>query len=520
MSDQSPPQQNTKNEGQRFFHAQTGYQLLLSLSQDEMECRAHLELKPGGTPPSLEELQGLLAADGITVGLNDTALQQLISESQSNKSSNALVAGGLPPLKGDDGRLEYSFVALERPASVEPEDEQDTEKRQVDFKVVQQFINVEPDQEIGRILPPTSGTPGTTVRGKPVAAEAGKALLLKMGQHVHTGGDDGSTLIAEIHGRVKLDGDTISVVEEYVVEGDVDFSVGNIRFNGFVEVRGDVLDGFQVSASKGIKITGNVGSCRLISHGNIEFCGMDGQGKGSILCGGDLIAHFIHDSSVECWGNMLIDVELRNCTVHCRGNLSSGLLSGGDYISLAGVQVKRLGAPSAVKTVIHTGVDYHDLDRMHILLEQLDTLQQQLLKTKDPHELKQLADKKQQLARIIVEIRSRHPEGANAKVNVKDKIHEGVTIYLGDAVEEFAREEAGPVSLIENSLAGGLRRLSLTSLDVNATDLESSCRIQDEEARLEQERLEQEAAAAQAAAETEPETTEPETPQSGEPVTT
>ena len=535
MSDQSTPQQDKKTEGQRFLHAQTGYQLLLSLSQDEMECRAHLELKPSGQPPGLEELQGFLAGDGITVGLSEAALLQLLAESQAHKSANALVASGVAPLKGDDGRLEYSFVALERPATVAPADEQTEEKRQVDFKVVQQFINVEPDQEIGRILPPTGGTPGSTVRGKAVAAEAGKPLYLKTGQHVRTGGDDGSILIAEIHGRVKLDGDTISVVEEYVVEGDVDFSVGNIRFNGFVEVRGDVLDGFQVSASKGIKITGNVGSCRLISHGNIEFCGMDGQGKGSILCGGNLNAHFIHDSAVECWGNMLIDVELRNCTVHCRGSLVSGLLSGGDYISLAGVEVKRLGAPSAVKTVIHTGIDYHDLDRMHILLEQLDTLQQQLGKTKDSHELKQLTDKKQQLARIMVEIRSHHPEGANAKLNVKDRIHEGVTIYLGNAVEEFTREESGPLSLIENSLAGGLRRLSLTSLEINATELESSCRIQDEEARLarleqerleqerlEQERLEQEAAAAQAGdeAQTEPDTTESAAPHSDAPATT
>ena len=175
--------------------------------------------------------------------------------------------------------------------------------------------------------------------------------------------------------------------------------------------------------------------------------------------------------------------------------------------------------------LIHTGIDYHDLDRMHILLEQLDTLQQQLGKTKDSHELKQLTDKKQQLARIMVEIRSHHPEGANAKLNVKDRIHEGVTIYLGNAVEEFTREESGPLSLIENSLAGGLRRLSLTSLEINATELESSCRIQDEEARLarlEQERLEQEAAAAQAGdeAQTEPDTTESAAPHSDAPATT
>lgn len=509
MSDQTTQTQESKPEGQRFYHAQTAYQLLLSLSQDEMECRAHLEVKADGVPPTLDELKAFLAADGITVGIIDDALQQLLADAVPGKASNALIAAGLQPLRGDDGKLEYSFVALEKPPVEATEDSENTEKQPVDFRVVQQFINVEPDQEIGRILPPTSGIPGKTVRGKPIAAEPGKLLSLKLGQNVRSGGDAGDLLFAEIHGRVKVDGETVHVVEEYVVDGDVDFSIGNIRFNGFVEVRGDVLDGFQVSASKGIKITGNVGACRLISHGNIEFCGMDGQGKGSILCGGTLTAHFIHDSTIECWGNMLVDVELRNCTIHCRGSLNTGLLSGGDYVTLAGIEAKKMGAPSAVKTTIHSGVDYHDLDRMHILLEQLDALQEQLGKTNDMQELKQLTDKKQQISRIVVEIRGRHPEGANAKINIKDKVHEGVTIYLGSAVEEFSREESGPVTLIENSLEGGLRRLPLSSLEINATELESNCRVQDEEARLarlEQERLEQEAAAA---AEQEQEQVEP-----------
>lgn len=496
MSDQSTQTQESKPDGQRFYHAQTGYQLILSLSQDEMECRAHLEVKPDGVPPSEEELAGYLAANGITTGIDNDAMHLLLQQAHPGTSANGLLAAGIQPLRGEDGKLAFSFAPADQPP-VETVSDDDPEKRQVDFRAVQQFINVEPDQEIGRILPPTNGTTGRTVRGKPVPAESGKALMLKLGQNVRSGGEHNDILIAEIHGRVKQDGETVHVVEEYVVDGDVDFSIGNIRFNGFVEVRGDVLDGFQVSASKGLKITGNVGACRLISHGNIEFCGMDGQGKGSILCGGTITAHFIHDSSVECWGNMLVDVELRNCSVHCRGSLSTGLLAGGDCVTLAGLEAKKLGAPSAVKTVIHSGVDYHDLDRMHILLDQLDELQQQIAKTKDLQEQSSLTEKKQQLTRVIVDVRSHRPAGSNPKINIKDRIHEGVTIYLGDAVEEFAAELSGPISLIENSRDGGLRRLSLSSLEIPASDLEKAWLEKDEQER--QERLKQEAAEREAA---------------------
>jgi len=160
MSEQPAQPQENKPDGQRFYHAQTGYQLILSLSQDEMECRAHLEVKSDGSPPTLEELKGYLAADGITIGIDDEALPRLLAEAPPGKSANGLMAAGILPRRGDDGSLEYSFVSLEPPPTQSSADDEDTEKRQVDFRVVQQFINVEPEQEIGRILPPTAGTPG------------------------------------------------------------------------------------------------------------------------------------------------------------------------------------------------------------------------------------------------------------------------------------------------------------------------------------------------------------------------
>ncbi len=490
MSEQQNQSESSKTDGQRFYHAKTGCQLILSLSEDEMECRAHLELKPDGSPPSTDDLKGFLAVDGITIGIDEENLSIFLSEATPGKSTNAILAFGIVPEKGKDGSLEYSFISLEPPPVNSSEHTDDSETQKVDFRAVQQFINVEPDQEIGRILQPTLGIPGKTVRGKSVPAEPGKPLMLKLGQNVRVGGENSEILYAEIHGRVKYEADTIHVVEEYVVDGDVDFSVGNIRFNGFVEVRGDVLDGFQVSASKGLKITGNVGNCKLISHGNVEFCGMDGQGVGSVLCGGNLTAHFIHDSTVECWGNMIADVELRNCKIRCRGALVSGMLSGGDCVTLAGIEVKKLGAPSAIKTSVHSGVDYHDLDRLDILLDQVEKLQEQLGTTKDMQELKQLTEKRQQFDRMILELRRRRAPGSNPKVNIKDKIHEGTTICLGSTVELFSKEESGPVSLIENSLQGGLRRLSMSSLEIMADELEKASIQNDEEERLKAEAAE------------------------------
>lgn len=493
---------DAKQDGQRFYHAQpNNYQLIFNLSADEMECVAHLDISEGGTAPSHDEIVAFLTADGITVGVLSQPVEQLQAEARPGRSSTLTLAVGVPPQTGEDGKLEYAFCPLEAPHQ-KTNDTDDTAE-QVDFRSVQQFINVDPDQEIGRIIPPTNGIPGKTVRGKPVPSTPGKPLLIKAGKNVHTAGDDNSILVADIHGRVKLDGDTIHVVEEYVIDGDVDFSVGNIRFNGFVEVRGDVLDGFQVNASKGLKITGNVGNCRLISPGNIEFCGMDGQGKGSILCGGNIQAKFIHDTAIECTGSIDVEVEIINCTVRCRSTVTAGMISGGSCIATGGIDTKKLGAPSGIKTKLQAGADYHDIERLQELFAQLAANHEAIGQAKAMDEINRLSAEKQRLTASIVEVRNRRPLGSNPKVNIRNKLYEGATVQVGSSIEAFTCQIEGPLSLIENSVEGGIRQVPLSGLELHASEMERN--YLDEQQR----RLAEQAAAEEAAA-SEPPETEPE----------
>lgn len=480
MSNQQTQTASHSSEGKRFYHALTGGQLILTISPDEMTCNAQLDVKPDGSVPTRDQLEALLTTDGVVSGVDAVELEQLLASALPGSGTSRTIARGRPPVRGTDGRLVINPELTGQHDDHASHDDTDADTRQMDFHLVQDFINVDPEQEIATIIPPGSGTPGCTVSGRPVPAEPGTPLLLKTGQHLHLGGEQGDRLISEIHGRFKQEGDTVLVVDEYVVDGDVDFTVGNIRFNGFVEIHGDVHDGFQISASKGLKITGNVGSCRLVSHGNIEFCGMDGQGGGSILCGGTLTAHFIHGSTVECWNNILIDIEIRACSVRCRGSVTTGTLSGGSLIALGGLEAKKLGAPSALRTTIHCGVAYHDLDRMQELLLQLETVQEKIGRTKELSILDQLQAEKQKLVSAIVEVRNRRPAGSNPKVNIQKLVHEGVIISLGVAVEEFTAEEVGPFSLIENTVQGGLRRLPLTGLMIPASELETACRAVEE----------------------------------------
>jgi hypothetical protein len=69
-------------------------------------------------------------------------------------------------------------------------------------------------------------------------------------------------------------------------------------------------------------------------------------------------------------------------------------------------------------------------------------------------------------------IRGKADSTANAKINAKAVLYENVQLVLGTVTETINEQKDGSLSLIENSLEGGLRYLSMTSLNVKATDIE------------------------------------------------
>jgi hypothetical protein len=76
------------------------------------------------------------------------------------------------------------------------------------------------------------------------------------------------------------------------------------------------------------------------------------------------------------------------------------------------------------------------------------------------------------LTELLQGIRKRSAERANAKINVKTILYDNTFLRVGMSPKEKIDERDGPFSVIENSIEGGLRFLSLTSLDVRAVDIE------------------------------------------------
>jgi uncharacterized protein len=445
-----------------------GYSLFVWISDDKLECRCSYVPRQQGAMMTDEELQSYLAQSSVKEGIDQDALTDFAVKAAAGRELDmVLLAIGKAPVNGSDGWLSYSAKS----SIIVQEGSDDITN--VDMHNVQTFINVLPGDEIGRIILPGPGRSGRSVLGALIPPQPGKPLKLKIGKNIQAE-DNGSRLVSTAAGRISLASDEISVEEEYVVSGDIDFRVGSIVFNGFVDVRGDVLDDFNVTATKGIRVSGNIGLCHIVSDGDISFCGMDGQEKGTIDCGGTIKSHFIHNSVIECAGDVIADVEIHNCTIKTLGRIvvNQGTISGGSYTALGGIETKKVGSPSSVRTKLAVGVDYHDAEELERLFAELEKNHQQLEKCKSLQEIEELRAVKATLTDAIMAIRTKTDTRANSKINIKGMLYDNTLLCIGSVTEEVTEEKDGPISIIENTIEGGMRFLSMTSLDVKANDIE------------------------------------------------
>ena len=453
-----------------------GFRLELLISADLLTCTATYTPSGNGTPMTQTELQTFLTQAKIVEGLVDDGLAELlVSAAEGKPLENCIIARGIAMVPGDNGTIKLAVSdSLETEPEEQEEDDVPDDKR-VDLRRVQSFFNVLTGQLIGTVLMPGDGTAGISVRGRAIPAQPGLPLELELVKNIRLD-DDGVSLYAEADGRLCWHGKELSVEDIYLIKGDVDFKVGNIVYSGFLEVKGDVLDGFTVKATKGIKIQGNIGVCEISSDGDISFCGMNGMSKGTITCGGNVRANFIADAYVDAEGDVLVETEIRSSFVHSNGciKINKGILAGGECIAVGGIESSIIGTKTSQRTRLIAGICHRDLTELNQLFNELKELVARFSAPVKTIDAKEFAALRADITARVQEVRERQYPARNAKINVKKRLYEGVTLTLGQLTEDVREGRDGPFSMIENTLEGGIRYLGLTSLSVKAQDIEQA----------------------------------------------
>lgn len=214
---------------------------------------------------SSEDLESFLNSHNIRYGIQRDIVQRISSNPEEYFFNRVPIAIGDPAENGTDGRVVLTIDMEEDRKPLEKAD------GKVDYKDLVRLHNVKKGQLIARKIPPMPGKSGNTVTYEEIPYRAGKDAHFKVGKNVLIDQDE-TSMYAAMDGLVTLtEKGKVNVFPVYEVNGDVDYSTGNIDFVGTVVIRGNVLTGFTVKSAGDIRVVGGVEGAELISGGSIEI---------------------------------------------------------------------------------------------------------------------------------------------------------------------------------------------------------------------------------------------------------
>lgn len=342
--------------------------IIVNTSPDLMKAYIRFKNLDDGYNFTKDEINEALRIRGVSYGFLEDVIDNLVISPVFD--NNILVAEGLPPVNGVNGKVNYEFdTSVHSAPSI-------LENEKVNYKELNLIKNVTAETVLGTLIPPVQGEDGVNIKGDIIKAIHGKPAVLPRGKNVRPS-EDGQKLLASIDGQIDFDeeNNTVNVFSTYEVKDDVDNSVGNINFIGNVIVRGNVLAGFSIEAGGNVEVWGVVEAANITAKGKIVLRkGISGLGKGKLTSEGDIVAKYIENSIVEAKGNISAEA-IMHSTVKCGGSIKlsgrKGLLVGGTTRVGREISSRVIGSPMAIATEIEAGLDPAIRERYRIVKEEI-----------------------------------------------------------------------------------------------------------------------------------------------------
>jgi uncharacterized protein (DUF342 family) len=341
----------------------------VNIAQNGLE--ASIRIKPpenGGADLPFPMLKIFLAKNRVIFGVDDDVLKSLGEKPVYD--TDFVIARGTPSINGADAELIY-HVDTER--QLKPKEKEDGS---VDFKDLGTIQDIKRGAVLCEKIPAVPGVPGTDVRGLSIQAVSGKDKNLPEGKNTAVS-EDKLKLLASVDGHVTFIGGKISILNTFVVEGNVSNQTGNIDFSGNVVVRGDVSQGFSVKATGDVTVEGVVEAARITVGGDLVIRGgFLGGESGTLDVSGNTTCRFIESGQAVIKGN-LETTYIMNAIVKCGGTVNltgKGLIRGGHVSARTSVTANFLGSPkaSSANTVIEIGNDPFLLQRFEQLTKEAE----------------------------------------------------------------------------------------------------------------------------------------------------
>lgn len=419
-----------KNATDSTFELEIGEQRDASceilISRDEM--KAYLTLTPnfGGKAVTLNELETLLQAKGIIFGIVPTEEMEAVLERA--EVAHFVIAQGQEPVSGQDTQFKAIVETVrERKPFI-------NEDGSVDYRELGDIVAVHKGDLLCERTPAVAGQNGRNVLGQMISPTNGREIAFSVDKSsVYVNPENSNQLLAAITGQPIPVENGVMVSPVLTLE-KVDLETGNIRFDGTIIVKGDVIESMKVYALIDIIIEGNVINSKVECMGNLVVKG-GVTGNSQLIAGGEvsvkggvqgyqeveeakhspakIIAY--HSVSVGFAENFTIEADLdivvekyamnsqltaKNKIVAGRKNLGKkSSLIGGETWATCLVRAGIIGSEMGIKTRIVVGVD-------PFIKKRTDEIKQQL----------EIIQKEQQDIHKSLEFAEHHPRKINAEM--------------------------------------------------------------------------------------------------------
>lgn len=346
--------------------------VILNIDSRRMWASLTIKKPEGEEAPyfSPDFIEKYLKDNGITTGIikeNIEALSDCVAYGQE-----VVVAKGKEPIKGRDGF--YTYMVVLEDCKNKPTINSDGT---VDYYNSLKLAMVEEGDVIAVYEPATKGEYGYTIFAEMLQPLKGKDLRPLRGKGFNVS-EDKKTYTAAYGGRIFKQDERIVIEKIYIVKGDLDIEQGNIRFNGDVEIKGDVRSGLVVETEGDIFVHGHVGACTLVAGGSITIRkGIQGRNKCDIVAGRDVACSFVERCRIHANGNVYAD-SILDSEIVARETIKvcskKGIIVGGILTGMQGIVAKNVGNDVGISTVLSAGVIHDDLLRLSEISEKIQKI--------------------------------------------------------------------------------------------------------------------------------------------------
>jgi len=472
--------------------------IAVQVSEDRLTATVIITApKRAALPPTVDRVVAALEAEGVAHGISRDTIADLIGNGRYGET--IAVATGSPPVHARPGEIRYHF----NPNRGKPYLQM--EYGRINLKELNFIEYKTAGSLLAELLPAVEAADGTDVTGATIPAQnVAEPVSLAAGENTEIT-DEGRAVHATADGNVRLRDGAVTIEPMVVVE-NVDYSTGNIHFEGSVVVEKSIADGFVIEAGGDVQVNRGVGRATIVAGGNVLLkSGINGGGEGDVRCGGNFVAKYIEGSGVSARESVFVEEAVMHSHVsaarHCiltgrRAEvISSELIVGGS------LWCKKLGSIAEGETTVHIGVPPELIESFRTTRKELDeatdSSEQIVEKIRqiersmgdgngDPRLVKAreqlLAERDELVARVkelktsLRRIRDRLESSRDSMLVVEDTIHPGSAVRFGRM--EYRAPNQGARATILHARIGKIQESGYNPADRPVLDFEIPTQVE------------------------------------------